>query len=143
MSVTRTIMQKPQATTDEISTEWRFAVALVKHRMNATAAAREVFRLGSRQGKSAHTAESIGSEYRRKPEVRQYVIEIAQREFNPVQAARRLQEIMNDKDHPGTSLQAAIHILRMAGVYSDDAPPPVAPIVYLNVPQRREEVATE
>jgi len=54
-----------------------FAQALIDCDGNATEAARRTFRLGSKGGKNfQRTAESMGSEYLRKPEVQKHLSEL-------------------------------------------------------------------
>lgn len=81
------------------SREWRFAVAYVQCKGNATEAALRVFDIGSMGGKqkSRQTAQAVGSEFLWKPMVQQHIVEIARTEFNPHRAVQRVVEIMEDR----------------------------------------------
>ena len=63
--------------TFNISKNALFAEALIESNGNATEAARRVFKLGSKGGKHhQRTAESMGSEYLRKPEVKKHLTQL-------------------------------------------------------------------
>ncbi|OIO53255.1 hypothetical protein AUJ46_05255 [Candidatus Peregrinibacteria bacterium CG1_02_54_53] len=63
--------------TQQLTKSLLFAQALIAANGNATEAARRTFRLGSKGGKNVQrTAESMGSEYLRKPEVQKHLTEL-------------------------------------------------------------------
>lgn len=69
--------QSAKQETDRLKMSALFARALIESNGNATEAAKHAFNLGSKGGKNIQrTAESMGSEYLRKPEVQRHLSEL-------------------------------------------------------------------
>ena len=56
--------------------DYRFALAYIEEHGNATAAAKKVFRLGSRGGNVQRSAESLGSQKLKNPQVQKFIAEL-------------------------------------------------------------------
>lgn len=100
-----------------MTVEYRFAVAVLKHKMNATAAAMEVFEAGKKSGKNPRaSAQAMGSRMLRNVMVQQHLTELSLMHLDIQGAVRCLNELVKSKDNPRVAFKSAVLILRIAGI---------------------------
>jgi len=103
-----------------------FAVALIETKGNATEAARRTFRLGSKGGRNAQrTAESMGSEYLRKPEVQRCLTELLDAgAMNRNWLILQLKELSEQRSNPELALKSLMFVTRLLGLLSAEQETP-------------------
>lgn len=96
-----------------------FAVALIKYNNNATKAAKAVFDLGSKGGKGKQrTAESMGSEYLRKPEVQKHVTKLLESaDMNRNWLLMQLKDMAEQRKNMDLALKSLVEIAKLQGAY--------------------------
>lgn len=99
-----------------------FAQALIASKGNATEAARRTFRLGSKGGRNAQrTAESMGSEYLRKPEVQRCLTELLDAgAMNRNWLILQLKELSEQRSNPELALKSLMFVTRLLGLLPEE-----------------------
>jgi len=99
-----------------------FAQALIAAKGNATEAARRTFRLGSKGGRNTQrTAESMGSEYLRKPEVQRHLTELLDAgAMNRNWLMLQLKELCEQRTDPDLALKSIALVSRLLRLFPEE-----------------------
>ena len=113
--------RETQCNPRELDTGFRFAIALIKERGNATAAAKKVFRFGIKGGRpenSDNVAAVMGWRMLRNVKVQECLVRLAEASgAGAYDALRALAEIMQGSGDSDVRRKAAVDLLRYHGKY--------------------------